>query len=44
MRVVFFHVNFLAKLHIFDFVDQVILSHIDMHPFMAYGVIQFGYA
>ena len=44
MSVVFLSVSFLTKLHIFDFVDQVILSHIGMHPFMAYGVIHFGYA
>ena len=31
-----------AELHIFDFVDQAILLHIDMHPFMAYGVIHFN--
>ena len=44
MSVVFLRVNFIAELHIFEFVDQVILSHIDMHPFTANGVIQFGYA
>ena len=44
MSVVFLHVSYLAELHIFDFVDQAILSHIGMHPFMAYGVIHFGYA
>ena len=27
------------ELYIFDFVNQVILSHIGMHPFMAYKVI-----
>ena len=34
----------LAELQIFDFVDQAILLHIGMHPFMAYGVIRFSYA
>jgi len=32
------------ELYIFDFVNQVILSRIGMHPFMAYGVIHLGYA
>ena len=44
MSVVFLHTSLHAELHIFDFVDQAILSNIGMLPFIAYGVIHFGYA
>ena len=37
MSVVFLHASLHAELHIFDFVDQTILSNIGMHPFIAYG-------
>ena len=43
MSVVFLHASLHAELHIFDFVDQAILSNIGMHPFIAYGVIHFGF-